>query len=113
MSYKIGLLLSMVFVAMFFLFGADLISIQSVYSSLDSKANNISYLISRSGVIDEEFIDYIESSYHVDFDCPIKLTPTFGEEIVYSISTKYRPMIIDKKEMTIVISRMTVVGFYG
>ena len=98
MSYKIGLLLSMVFVAMFFLFGA---------------ANNISYLISSSGVIDEEFIDYIESSYHVDFDCSINLTPTFGEEIVYSISTKYRPMIIDKKEMTIVISRMTVVGFYG
>ena len=56
MSYKIGLILSMVFVAMFFLFGADLISIQSVYSSLDSKANNISYLISRSGVIDEELI---------------------------------------------------------
>lgn len=113
MSYKIGLILSMVFVAMFFLFGADLISIQSVYSSLDSKANNISYLISRSGVIDEEFINYVESSYYVDFDCPINLTPTFGEEITYSISTKYRPMIIDKQEMTIVISRMTVVGFYG
>ncbi len=113
MSYKIGLLLSMVFVAMFFLFGADLISIQSVYSSLDSKANNISYLISRSGVIDEDFINYIESSYYVDFECPLNLSPTFGEEITYSISTKYKPMIIDKKEMTITISRMTVVGFYG
>ena len=88
MSYKIGLLLSMVFVAMFFLFGADLVSLQSVYSSLDSKANNISYLISRSGVIDEEFINYIESSYYVDFECPLNLSPTFGEEITYSISTK-------------------------
>ena len=113
MSYKIGLLLSMVFVAMFFLFGADLISIQSVYSSLDSKANNISYLISRSGIIDEDFINYIETSYYVDFDCALNLSPTFGEEIAYSISTKYKPMIIDKKEMTITISRMTVVGFYG
>ena len=113
MSYKIGLLLSMVFVAMFFLFGADLISIQSVYSSLDSKANNISYLISRSGVIDEDFIAYIETSYYVDFECPLNLSPTFGEEITYTISTKYKPMIIDKKEMTITISRMTVVGFYG
>ena len=113
MSYKVGLILSMVFISMFFLFGADLISIQSVYSSLDSKANNISYLISRSGVIDEEFINYVESYYYVDFDCPLNLTPTFWEEIIYSISTKYRPMIIDKQEMTIVISRMTVVGFYG
>ena len=113
MSYKIGLLLSMIFVAMFFLFGADLISIQSVYSSLDSKANNIAYLISRSGIIDEDFINYIETSYYVDFDCALNLSPTFGEEITYSISTKYKPMIIDKKEMTITISRMTVVGFYG
>ena len=113
MSYKICLILSIVFVAMFFLFVADLISIQSFYISLDSKANNISYIISLSGVIDEEFINYVESSYYVDFDCPINLTPTFGEEITYSISTKYRPMIIDKQEMTIVISRMTVVGFYG
>ena len=41
MSYKIGLLLSLVFVTMFFLFGADLISIQGVYGMLDAKANNI------------------------------------------------------------------------
>ena len=80
MSYKVGLILSMIFISMFFLFGADLISIQSVYSSLDSKANNISYLISRSGVIDEEFINYVESYYYVDFDCPLNLTPTFGKK---------------------------------
>lgn len=113
MSYKIGLLLSMVFVAMFFLFGADLISIQSAYSVLDAKANNISYIISRTGVVDEDFINYISANYSVDFDCPINLTPTFGEEIKYSISTKYQPLIIDKNEMTITISRMTIVGFYG
>ena len=38
MSYKVGLILSMIFVAMFFLFGADLITVQSVYSMLDAKA---------------------------------------------------------------------------
>ena len=41
MSYKVGLILSMVFVALFFLFGADLITLESVYSTLDAKANNI------------------------------------------------------------------------
>ena len=113
MSYKIGLLLSMIFVAMFFLFGADLISIQSVYSTLDAKANNISYLISRTGVIDNSFINYIETTYNVDFDCSLHLSPTFGDEITYKISTEYHPMIIDKNTMTISISRMTIVGFYG
>ena len=113
MSYKIGLLLSMVFVAMFFLFSADLICIQSVYSTLDAKANNISYIISRTGVIDSNFIRYIEDTYEVTFNCDYHLSPTFGEEITYSISTEYQPMIIDKSSMTITISRMTIVGFYG
>lgn len=113
MSYKIGLILSMIFVAMFFLFGADLISIQSAYSMLDAKANNISYLISRRGVVDQDFIEYVETTFSVDFDCPINLSPTFGEEIKYAISTTYRPMVISDNEMTISISRMTIVGFYG
>lgn len=113
MSYKIGVLLSMIFVAMFFLFGADLISIQSVFSTLDAKSNNISYLISRTGIIDDAFKNHIENMYHVEFICDNNLSPTFGEEIIYSISTTYQPMIISKREMKISISRMTVVGFYG
>lgn len=113
MSYKVGLILSMIFVAMFFLFGADLITIQSAYSMLDAKANNISYLISRTGVVDENFINYVETTYNVDFDCPINLSPTFGEKVTYSISTNYQPMVISNEEMTITISRMTIVGFYG
>lgn len=113
MSYKVGLILSMIFVALFFLFGADLITIESVYSALDSKANNISYIISRNGVIDDEFIDYIETTFSVDFDCPKNLSPTFGEKIIYQISTSYHPLVISKQEMIIAIKRMTIVGFYG
>ena len=113
MSYKIGLLLSMVFVSLCFLFGADLITIQSVYSTLDAKANNISYLISRAGVVDQSFIDNVQSAYHVKLECPIILSPTFGEEIAYTISTEYSPMVIAKEKMIIAISRVTVVGFYG
>ena len=113
MSYKIGLILSMIFVALFFIFGADLLTLQSIYSSLDSKANNISYLISRSGTIDDSFIDYVESTFLVDFECPINQSPSFGEKILYQISTNYHPLVISKQEMTITIKRMTIVGFYG
>ena len=113
MSYKIGLILSMIFVSLFFLFAADLITIQSVYSSLDTKANNISYIISRTGVVDDEFINYIERTYNVDFVCDKHLAPTFGEEIYYQISVTYTPMVISKNQMTISIKRMTIVGFYG
>ncbi len=113
MSYKIGLLLSMIFVALFFLFGADLISLQSAYSSLDAKANNISYLISRNGVIDNDFINYVEQTFYVEFECDTNLNPTFGEKIIYTITTQYNPLVISNEEMTLSITRMTIVGFYG
>ena len=113
MSYKVGLILSMIFVALFFLFGADLITLESTFSVLDAKANNISYIISRNGVIDDDFINYIETTFSVTFTCPKNPSPTFGEKIVYQISTSYRPLVISKQEMTIAIKRMTIVGFYG
>ena len=113
MSYKIGLILSMMFVALFFLFGADLITLESVYSGLDAKANNISYIISRRGVVDDELINYIQSTYNVTFNCDLNPTPIFGETIFYQVSTTYRPLVISKNEMIIVVERMTIVGFYG
>ena len=113
MSYKIGLILSMIFVALFFLFGADLVSLQGVYSTLDSKANNISYIISRNGVIDDDFIEYIEETFNVTFECPKNLSPEFGEKIIYQVSTSYHPLVLSEEEMILTIKRMTVVGFYG
>ena len=113
MSYKIGLILSMIFVALFFLFFSVLISLQSAFSLLDAKANNISYIISRNGAIDEDFIDYIEDTFNVNFDCPINYSPTFGEKITYQISTTYSPLVISKDEMIISVKRMTIIGFYG
>lgn len=113
MSYKIGLILSMVFVALFFLFGADLISLQSAYSTLDAKANNIAYIISRNGRIDNEFISYIEATFKVDMTCDELLSPTFGEQVVFDVSSNYSPLVIGQEDMVITIKRMTIIGFYG
>ena len=113
MSYKIGLLLSMIFVALFFVFGADLISLQSAYSMLDAKANNISYIISRNGVIDTDFMYYIETTFNVEFICDINPAPEFGEKIFYEIKTTYSPLIISDEEMTLSVKRMIIIGFYG
>ena len=113
MSYKIGLILSMVFVALFFMFGADLFTLNGVYSALDAKANNISYLISRNGAITDDFVYYLETTFSVEFECPRNPSPAFGEKIIYQISTTYHPLVISKDEMVITIKRMTIVGFYG
>ena len=43
MSSKIGTILSMLFVVLFFLFGTDLLCLQYTYSELDSKGISIAY----------------------------------------------------------------------
>ena len=113
MSYKIGLILSMVFVALFFLFGADLISLEAAYGTLDSKANNIAYIVSRNGAIDDEFISYIETTFNIEFYIEKNAAPTFGEKITFEVSSFYKPLIISKENMKITIERMTIIGFYG
>ena len=62
MSSKIGLILSMIFVAMFFVFGIDLICIQFIYSDLDAKSITISYLISQNGGLSSDLINEIEDT---------------------------------------------------
>ena len=47
MSYKISMILSMVFVSLFFLLGIDFINLQCAYTELDQKAIAISYEISK------------------------------------------------------------------
>ena len=113
MSYKVGLILSMVFVSLCFLFGADLISIQSIYSTLDAKATTISYRISEAGVINPAFKKNIAQTYGVGFVCPTTSSTYFGEAIPFTVTMTYKPLIISQKNMTISISRVAVVGFYG
>ena len=113
MSYKVGLILSMVFVSLCFLFGADLLSIQSLYSSLDAKATAISYLVSKADAIDVDFKRNIMQTYNITFVSSTIPSTYFGQEITFKVMTYYRPLVINAKKMAISVSRVAVVGFYG
>ncbi len=113
MSYKISFILSMVFVAMFFLFSGDMISLQFLYSDLDAKSVTISYLISDHGMLDGDFISYIESKYNVDFVSADNYYPLFGDEVTYVLAKDYKPLIMSKENMRVSIQRTTVIGYYN
>lgn len=113
MSYKVSFVLSMVFVVMFFLFGADLISLQFIYSDLDAKSVTIGYLISEHGSIDESLIDSIEQKYNLTFVSADNYVPLFGETVTYVIAKEFDPIIISNEVMNISISRTTVIGYYN
>lgn len=113
MSSKLGTILSMLFFAMFFLFGVDLINLQYSYSELDSKSVTISYLISRNGTVDNSFINYLETKYKIGFQLISKENPTFGDEVEYIIYGQYNPIVLSKSPIEISIDRTTVIGFIG
>ena len=112
MSYKIGFILSMVFVAMFFLFAGDMMSLQFIYSDLDAKSVTISYLISEQGAIDNSFVEYIENKYDVELIDIDNRNPVFGDEVTFIIAEYYKPLIMSKDEMTVSVKRTTVIGYY-
>ena len=112
MSYKLSLILSMVFVIMFSLFCVDLIGIQNTYGLLDSKSLNISYFLSKNGDVSDESIKYIENTYKIDFTLISSKNPAFGDDIIYNISTTYKPFVFGNK-LQITIQRMTVVGYFN
>ncbi len=112
MSYKLGLILSLIFVAGFFLFGVDLITLQFTYSDLDAKAVTIGYLIAKHGTIDTNLEENIERDYNVSFTCLSNCTPKFGEIVSYKISRPYDSLIIFQGTKNIEVIRTTVIGYY-
>ena len=112
MSYKLALILSMVFVVFFSLFAVDLIAIQNTYSLLDSKSINVSYFLARTGDTSEEALMYIERTYNVKIQLVSGSQPAFGDDIIYNLSTTYKPIVMGDS-FKITIQRMTVVGYFN
>ena len=112
MSYKLSMMLSLIFVVVFSLFAVDLIAIQNTYSLLDSKSINISYYLARSGDVTNDSISYIENEYNVDFTLLSDDRPRFGDYIKYRLQKTYYP-ISGFNPIDITLERMAIVGYYN
>ena len=113
MSYKLGLILSMVFVVMFLLLGGDMMCLSAAYSYLDSNSISIGYLIAKSGRVDEEYISFLEETYKVNFETISPTSPSTGDVVEYTIYRYYHPLIMANHDVKLTASRTTVIGYYG
>ena len=113
MSYKLGLILSMVFVVLFLLLGADMMCLSAAYSYLDSNSISIGYLIAKTGRVDSEYLSYLEDLYNVKFLSISPSSPQIGEVVEFTIYRMYDPLIMSKTDIRLVASRTTVIGYYG
>lgn len=113
MSYKISLILSMVFVSLFFLFASDMISLQFAYSNLDATSITISHIISESLSVNNSLINDIETKFKVDFTLLNEEEPLFGDVVDFVISKEYKSIIISNNTMLISVKRSSVLGYYN
>ena len=113
MSYKLGLILSMIFVVAFLLLGGDMMCLSAAYSALDSNSISIGYLIAKSSRVDEEYLSYLEETYNVTFMSISPASPEMGDVVEFTIYRMYDPLIISKNEIKLIASRSTVIGYYG
>ena len=113
MSYKLGLILSMIFVVAFLLLGADMMCLSAAYSQLDSTSISIGYLIAKSGRVDQEFLTAIETNYNVTFLDVSPANPTYGDVVDFIIYRNYHPIVMSNEDIMLKAKRTTVIGYYG
>ena len=113
MSYKLGLLLSMIFVVLFLMLGGDMMCLSAAYSYLDSNSISIGYLIAKTGRVDNEYLGYLEQIYKVTFETISPSSPSVGDVVEFTVYRMYDPLIISSSEIKLTASRTTVIGYYG
>ena len=113
MAYKLGVILSMLFLAQLFVFTGDLIAIQIIYTNLDAVSVTAGNLISSRGGIDDEIVQlvYEQSGGHIE--AIGDETPRFGAVYEYKISREYNPWVMSNNPMEVTILRSVVIGYYA
>lgn len=113
MAYKMGFILSLLFVAQLFIFASDLISIQMIYTNLDAVSVTAANLISTRGGIDEEITNIVFNQSGGTIEAIGDETPMLGSVYEFKISREYNPWVMSNKPIDITIIRSVVIGYYS
>lgn len=113
MSYKIGFILSMIFIVQLFVFATDLISVQIIHSNLDAVSVTVGNIISSKGSITNEVITLVQNEAGASIEATGDETPLFGAVFEYKISKSYQPVFLASKPMEISVVRSVVIGYYN
>ena len=113
MSYKLGMILSMLFLAQLFVFTGDLISIQIIYTNLDAVSVIAGNLISSRGGIDKEISALVYEQSGGEIAAIGDETPIFGGVYKFQITREFSPWVISNEPMDITVTRSVIIGYYS
>lgn len=113
MAYKLGFLLSLVFIVQLFIMAGDLLAIQAIYTNLDAVSVTAGQIISVKGGITQEVVDLVERESQATITAIGDYAPMFGSPFEYRISRFYDPSIISTRKLEIAVKRSVVIGYYN
>ena len=111
MASKMSMILSFIFVCLLIALAGDIIGVQLAYTELDDVSMSCGYIISKEGNVDKAIA--LASSKNMEFISETSGAPMFGETYYFTLTRKYKALVMSKDEMILVINRSTVVGYYS
>lgn len=113
MGSKFGLILSLGFIFLAFLFASDLINIQLLYTRLDAFSQIASYQISKNGEITSQLMEYTKSEINSEIKAAnVVSSYTEGSIFEYYLIKEYKPIAFKSDPMSLKITRYAVINLY-
>lgn len=113
MSYKLGFILSLIFIIQIFLLGSDILCVQVIYSELDAVALSAEYMIANDAQISPETVAFVANAIGGTIVCTSNCSPRFGDALIFEVAVYYDPLIMDSAPMKLVVQRSAVIGYYN
>ena len=111
MAYKLGLMLSIVFIMSVMLLGGDIIGISSVHSSLDALSLMVARAIGKEGRVSGSTYQLVRS-YGAMIQYDDLKTPAVGEKFTFTLSQFYETFVLSRERLEITVKRTVIVGYY-
>ncbi len=111
MAYKLGLMLSMVFLISVMLLGGDIIAVSSIHSSLDALSLVISRNIGKDGYV-SSLSESLAKEHGAVLVYESGRVPAVGESLTFLLQKEYATMVLSKDPLVISVKRTAIVGYY-
>ena len=113
MAYKLGFMLSLVFLVNLFVMAGDIFAIQVIYTNIDAVSVTVSNLISSNAQITQDVVNIVEKEtggYIVEVGENEK---KIGTVFRYKIVKEYDPWFISSNIINVTVVRSVVIGYYN
>ena len=110
MGSSLGFLLSLFFSVQVVAYVGDLVSLQYVYSVMESVATTVGHMISVDGYVSPRAEQYAKEKIYA-FIKPLSKASQIGEIFEFEVLKDYKPIIISSSVMTLHIERSVMIGY--